>query len=131
MAALEREIALLQDLDHPNIVQYLGTHREGAKLFIMLEFCSGGSITAALQQFGPLSEAVIRRYCRQILTGLAYLHAHGIIHRGAGGGGGCSTDAALTHAHTHARRAADIKGSNLLVDNGVVKLADFGCSKRT
>ena len=62
-------------------------------------------MTSALNRYGPFSEAVIRRYTGQVLTGLEYLHNNRIMHR-------------------------DIKGSNLLIDHGIIKLADFGCSKR-
>jgi serine/threonine protein kinase len=55
---------------------------------------------------GSLKESVLKIYTRQILTGLEYLHAHQIMHR-------------------------DIKGANILVDNtGLIKLADFGASKK-
>lgn len=104
--ALEREVQLLRNLeDHPNIVKYLGTQRTAKKLFIFLEYASGGSVRSTLSRFGPFSEAVIRRYVLHTLQGLAFLHEHNIIHR-------------------------DIKASNLLVNNGVVKLADFGSSKK-
>eukprot|EP00736_Rhodelphis_marinus_P011032 Rmarinus@m.12533 len=67
---------------------------------------SGGSLAALVQKFGRFSESIIRRYTRQILDGLNYLHQHGIIHR-------------------------DIKGGNILVDsNGIVKVADFGAAKQ-
>ncbi|KAL5994388.1 hypothetical protein ACLOJK_024438 [Asimina triloba] len=75
------------------------------KLYIYLEYVSGGSIHKLLQEYGQLGEAAIRSYTQQILLGLAYLHAKNTVHR-------------------------DIKGANILVDpNGRVKLADFGMAK--
>ncbi|XP_028189639.1 mitogen-activated protein kinase kinase kinase YODA-like isoform X2 [Glycine soja] len=102
---LGQEIALLSHLRHPNIVQYYGSETVDDKLYIYLEYVSGGSIYKLLQQYGQLSEIVIRNYTRQILLGLAYLHAKNTVHR-------------------------DIKAANILVDpNGRVKLADFGMAK--
>jgi len=104
--ALEEEVILLQQLDHPNIVRYLGTEKTEDALNIFLEYVPGGSIASLLTRFGSFKESVIKVYTKQIITGLEYLHSHGIIHR-------------------------DIKGANILVDNtGLVKLADFGASKR-
>ncbi|XP_061337299.1 LOW QUALITY PROTEIN: mitogen-activated protein kinase kinase kinase YODA-like [Gastrolobium bilobum] len=102
---LGQEIALLSRLRHPNIVQYYGSETVDDKLYIYLEYVSGGSIYKLLQQYGQLGEIAIRNYTRQILLGLAYLHAKNTVHR-------------------------DIKGANILVDpNGRVKLADFGMAK--
>jgi len=104
---LEREIALLATLDHVNIVKYLGTERNSVnnELSIFLEHMPGGSVADLVSRFGPLVDTVVRKYTREVLAGLQYLHSRGIIHR-------------------------DIKGQNILVDNrGVCKLADFGSSR--
>ncbi|XP_043716092.1 mitogen-activated protein kinase kinase kinase YODA-like [Telopea speciosissima] len=102
---LGQEIALLSRLRHQNIVQYYGSETVDDKLYIYLEYVSGGSIYKLLQEYGQFGELAIRSYTQQILSGLAYLHAKNTVHR-------------------------DIKGANLLVDpNGRVKLADFGMAK--
>ncbi|XP_057463338.1 mitogen-activated protein kinase kinase kinase YODA-like [Actinidia eriantha] len=102
---LGQEITLLSRLRHPNIVQYYGSETVVDKLYIYLEYVSGGSIYKILQDYGPLGEIAIRSYTQQILSGLAYLHGKTTIHR-------------------------DIKGANILVDpSGRVKLADFGMAK--
>ena len=106
VAALKREINLLRDLQHENIVQYLGSNSDDQHFNIFLEYVPGGSVAAMLASFGSLHEPLIRNFVRQILAGLSYLHGQDIIHR-------------------------DIKGANVLVDNkGVVKISDFGISKR-
>jgi serine/threonine protein kinase len=106
LAALEHEVSVLRNLHHENIVQYLGTQRTGSTLSIFLEYAPGGSIRQIINRFGSLDEQVIRRYTRQLLLGLEYLHRNGFAHR-------------------------DIKGGNVLVGNdGVIKLADFGQAKR-
>jgi hypothetical protein len=104
---LYKEIDLMRKLDHPNIVRYLGAqvNVNDGKVYIFQDWVAGGSISDLLTKFGPLSVTTVRKYTVELLTGLVYLHANGIIHR-------------------------DIKGQNLLVDDkGVVKLADFGASK--
>ncbi|KAK6274720.1 hypothetical protein POUND7_004429 [Theobroma cacao] len=102
---LGQEIMLLSRLRHPNIVQYYGSETVGDKLYIYLEYVSGGSIYKLLQEYGQFGESAIRNYTQQILSGLAYLHAKNTVHR-------------------------DIKGANILVDPyGRVKLADFGMAK--
>ncbi|CAN1778170.1 Mitogen-activated protein kinase kinase kinase YODA [Linum perenne] len=102
---LGQEIAMLSRLRHPNIVQYYGTETVEDKLYIYLEYVSGGSIHKLLQDYGAFGEIAIRTYTKQILSGLAYLHGKNTVHR-------------------------DIKGANILVDpSGRVKVADFGMAK--
>ncbi|PRQ71552.1 Protein kinase-like domain-containing protein [Rhodotorula toruloides] len=106
LEALEREIELLKDLQHENIVQYLDSSMDGQHLNIFLEYVPGGSVAALLQNYGAFEEALVSKFVRQILTGLDYLHEREIIHR-------------------------DIKGANILVDNkGNIKISDFGISKK-
>jgi hypothetical protein len=106
LTALEHEIALLQELRHPHIVQYLHSAIDEEYLNIFLEYVPGGSVTALLHNYGAFEETLVKTFLRQILRGLEYLHAKDIIHR-------------------------DIKGANILVDNkGTVKISDFGISKK-
>ncbi|KAF9242128.1 Pkinase-domain-containing protein [Melanogaster broomeanus] len=106
LSALEREIDLLKDLSHPNIVQYLYSSVDDDYLNIFLEYVPGGSVTALLRNYGAFEEPLVKNFVRQILQGLNYLHERDIIHR-------------------------DIKGANILVDNkGGIKISDFGISKK-
>ncbi|XP_010530438.1 PREDICTED: mitogen-activated protein kinase kinase kinase 1-like [Tarenaya hassleriana] len=103
---LEWEITLLSQLNHPNIVRYRGTCRDGSNLYIFLELVSKGSLLSLYKTY-QLGDSQVSAYTRQILHGLKFLHDQGFIHR-------------------------DIKCANILVHaNGLVKLADFGLAKVT
>ena len=104
--ALRCEIDIMIHMpSHRNIVKYLGTEQTQDRLFIFLEYISGGSIADMLEKFGALHESIVKRYTHDLLCGLDFLHAKSIAH-------------------------CDIKGANLLVsEDGVVKLADFNSSK--
>ncbi|KAK2992323.1 hypothetical protein RJ640_020316 [Escallonia rubra] len=103
---LEQEIKVLQNLEHPNIVQYYGSEVFEDRFCIYLEYVHPGSINNYVREHcKAVTECVVRNFTRHIVSGLAYLHSTKTVHR-------------------------DIKGANLLVDaSGVVKLADFGLAK--
>lgn len=79
------EVELMRELEHPNIVRYLGTDvnsdERRRKLYIFCEWVAGGSLQGMVDQFGPLSHTVVSQYTRQMLEGLRYLHDKCIIHR--------------------------------------------------
>lgn len=74
-------MGVLEVLDHPNVVSYLGIEVHRDKVYIFMEYCSGGSL-AGLLDYGRIEdEQVIMVYALQLLEGLAYLHESGIVHR--------------------------------------------------
>lgn len=100
------EIHLLKKLTHENIVRYIDAISTEKHLNIVLEYVETGSLAAINKKFGPFHETLVSIYIKQVLTGLAYLHSQGIVHR-------------------------DIKGANILTTKeGVVKLTDFGVATK-
>ncbi|GER27014.1 serine/threonine protein kinase [Striga asiatica] len=82
---LGQEIALLSRLRHPNIVQYYGSETVGDKLYIYLEYVSGGSIHKLLQEYGKLGESAIRRQsCPLSFKGSPYWMAPEVIRNSNG-----------------------------------------------
>ena len=75
------EQAVLEVLDHPNIVSYYGIEVHRDKVYIFMEYCSGGSLASLLEHGRIEDETVIQVYALQMLEGLAYLHQAGIAHR--------------------------------------------------
>jgi mitogen-activated protein kinase kinase kinase len=105
VAQIRDEMGVLQVLDHPNVVQYFGIEPHRDKVYIFMEYCSGGSLAGLLEHGRIEDETVIQVYSLQMLEGLGYLHEASVIHR-------------------------DIKPENILLDhNGVIKFVDFGAAK--
>ncbi|XP_058086344.1 MAP3K epsilon protein kinase 1-like isoform X2 [Magnolia sinica] len=103
-----QEIDLLKNLNHKNIVKYLGSLKTKTHLHIILEYVENGSLANIIKptKFGPFPEQLVAFYIAQVLEGLVYLHEQGVIHR-------------------------DIKGANILTTKeGLVKLADFGVATK-
>jgi mitogen-activated protein kinase kinase kinase len=75
------EMGVLEVLDHPNVVSYYGIEVHRDKVYIFMEYCSGGSLASLLEHGRIEDEQVIMVYALQLLEGLAYLHESGIVHR--------------------------------------------------
>ncbi|KAJ7515528.1 hypothetical protein O6H91_22G016800 [Diphasiastrum complanatum] len=97
------EIEMLQQCNHPNVVRYLGSYQGEDYLWIVMEYCGGGSVADLMSITDEaLEEHQIAYICKEALKGLSYLHSIFKVHR-------------------------DIKGGNiLLTEQGEVKLGDFG-----
>jgi len=98
-----QEISILSELQSPYVTKYHGSFLKGSDLWIVMEFCSGGSCSDLMRP-GLITEDYISIIIRELLMGLDYLHSDKKLHR-------------------------DIKAANVLLGaNGQVKLADFGVS---
>jgi serine/threonine protein kinase len=111
-----RELQIIKDLNHPNIVQMKhsffskGEKKNEVYLNLVLEYVPDTlyKVTRSYyKQKTPMPELTVKLYIYQILRSFAYIHSQGICHR-------------------------DIKPQNILVDtvNEIVKLCDFGSAKK-
>jgi calcium/calmodulin-dependent protein kinase I len=107
---LQREIDIMRMLKHENVTQTRDCFESATNLYIVQEFMEGGTLNGILQKFGRLSETNTRIIMQHIFRGLQYIHSIGVVHR-------------------------DIKPENLMCTTStlptIVKLADFGLSRRT
>lgn len=104
LESIKQEIKILRCLKHPNIVRLHDVKRLDRKIFIFMEFCNQGDLKSFIMN-NDLSENEIFYYFNQILNGFKYLRKKQIVHR-------------------------DVKPENILLNNNIVKIADFGFAKK-
>ena len=98
----ESEIEALTHLTHTNIIHCYSYFKEENYLFVILEYCPGGSLDSIIKEKRLISTNVLLNYAYSLLLGLNYMHNQKIAH-------------------------LDIKPSNILIDqHGRIKFADFG-----
>ncbi|XP_034565573.1 serine/threonine-protein kinase Nek1 [Notolabrus celidotus] len=102
-----KEVAVLANMSHPNIVQYKESFEEGGCLYIVMDYCEGGDLFKKINsQKGVLfTEEQISNWFVQICLALKHVHDRKILHR-------------------------DIKSQNIfLTKDGTVQLGDFGIAR--
>eukprot|EP01101_Sappina_pedata_P009091 TRINITY_DN5195_c0_g1_i1.p1 TRINITY_DN5195_c0_g1~~TRINITY_DN5195_c0_g1_i1.p1 ORF type:complete len:425 (-),score=193.74 TRINITY_DN5195_c0_g1_i1:216-1460(-) len=107
MEVLRREVAIMEKLSHPGIVQLIEVFDEPEVVALVLELVKGGELFDKIVERGFYSEKDAADLIKQILTAVEYMHSNGITHR-------------------------DLKPENLLCSGDKIekiKIADFGLSK--
>lgn len=101
---IKREISVMKIVRHPNIVCLNEVLASRTKIYIILEFVTGGELFDKIAHKGRLNENDSRRYFQQLVDAVDYCHSKGVYHR-------------------------DLKPENLLLDSqGNLKISDFGLS---
>lgn len=109
---LDRELKLMKDVDHANIVRLFSVYDVPGNMYFVMELCHGGHLGNLLsrQALKYIDEDWAKNLCRQLLSAVAHIHSRGIAHR-------------------------DIKLQNILIDStndrtAQLKLIDFGYGSR-
>ncbi|PKA57966.1 CBL-interacting protein kinase 32 [Apostasia shenzhenica] len=101
---IKREIAIMKLIKHPNVVRLHEVMGSKSKIFIVLEYVTGGELFDKIVNHGRMKEDEARRYFHQLVNAVDFCHSRGVFHR-------------------------DLKPENLLLDAaGNLKVSDFGLS---
>uniref|UniRef100_A0A5F4VYF7 Serine/threonine-protein kinase PLK4 n=1 Tax=Callithrix jacchus TaxID=9483 RepID=A0A5F4VYF7_CALJA len=100
---VQNEVKIHCQLKHPSILELYNYFEDSNYVYLVLEMCHNGEMNRYLKnRVKPFSENEARHFMHQIITGMLYLHSHGILHR-------------------------DLTLSNLLLTRNMnIKIADFG-----
>mmetsp|Transcript_4133 Transcript_4133/g.11962 ORF Transcript_4133/g.11962 Transcript_4133/m.11962 type:complete len:435 (+) Transcript_4133:98-1402(+) len=108
---LAREIAMLADLKHPNIIRLVAAYESHSHVYVVTELASGGELMHRItQEHSAYSEKEVQRHIYTILQAIDFMHSKGIVHR-------------------------DLKPENILLsdrsEQATIKVVDFGLSQYT
>ncbi|KAI8343069.1 kinase-like domain-containing protein [Chlamydoabsidia padenii] len=101
--SVQRELAVLQLLHHPHLVELKQVLQDSSYVYFVMEYLEGGELFQMLAEKGKFKESDAKSLFYQMVSGLAWCHAHYICHR-------------------------DLKPENILLDKSKkwIKIADFG-----
>lgn len=102
--ALKNEISIMKTVNSKNVVNLKEVYQTSRHIYMILDFCNGGDLRSFLTKNGKVSESQAFDIMADVLAGFKALVDHGIIHR-------------------------DVKPENILISDGIHKLADFGLSR--
>ena len=116
---LLNEIYILNELKHPNIVQFESLKKTKQHFYIIMEYCNGGELSKALESHiektgKPFSQEIVQHLMKQIISAFKYIHGKKIIHR----------DIKLENILLNYETNEDKKNENLM--KATVKIIDFG-----
>ncbi|TPP67327.1 Serine/threonine kinase [Fasciola gigantica] len=102
---LSQELANMERLNHPNIIQLFEFHEVPQRWHLVMEYAPAGELHSFLKRNGRLEDKLARNLTSQIVSALKHMHSNGVVHR-------------------------DLKAENILfVTSTFVKVGDFGFSK--
>lgn len=107
MDGVTRELNILKNLDHPNIVKLKAFYEDSTDYYIVMEFVAGGDLMDFIAAYGAIEENPTKAIAKQIIEAIDHVHSKGISHR-------------------------DLKPDNILIahdDPVIVKITDFGLAK--
>ncbi|KAI7739608.1 hypothetical protein M8C21_022633, partial [Ambrosia artemisiifolia] len=101
---IKQEISTMKLIRHPNVIRMFEVMASKTKIYMVLEFVTGGELFDKIAAEGRLKEDEARKYFQQLINAVDYCHSRGVFHR-------------------------DLKPENLLLDaSGCLKVSDFGLS---
>ncbi|KAL7929604.1 hypothetical protein V8C35DRAFT_325032 [Trichoderma chlorosporum] len=100
--SIEREVAILKLIEHPNIMKLYDIWENRSEIYLILEYIDQGDLFTFINTKGRLSEEVAIHFFRQMISAIAYCHSFNVCHR-------------------------DLKPENILITADLqIKIADFG-----
>ncbi len=117
---LIREIEALTQVDHPNLIRYVGCGEESDEIFYAMGLCRGGDLTSLSARFGPLPERAAAQIALQVASGLRELGRRNMVHRDIK-----PSNVMLAEAIDVAVSADDLAGC-IEAHESLIRLVDFG-----
>ncbi len=79
-ADLVKEIYILRNLDHPNIMKIYEIFIDNKNFYIISEFCDQGDLFTKMEKLGNMNEIMVKFIMEQIFNAVSYLHSKGVLH---------------------------------------------------